>query len=89
MLHLGTLSVGERMLDIDAEVADCALDLRMAARRAMRVTSLWAKAPVNQHSESSSETAFRVDLGSFPKSGVAVVFGSGGIGAALLEDTRS
>ena len=44
---------------------------------------------MNQNSESSSETAFRVDLGSFPKSGVAVVFGSGGIGGALLEAIRA
>jgi hypothetical protein len=30
MLHLRALSEGERILDIGAEVADCALDLRMA-----------------------------------------------------------
>ncbi len=30
MLHLRALSEGERILDVDAEVADCALDLRMA-----------------------------------------------------------
>ena len=32
MLHLRALSEGERILDVDAEVADCALDLRMAER---------------------------------------------------------
>jgi hypothetical protein len=30
LLHLRALSEGERILDIDAEVADRALDLRMA-----------------------------------------------------------
>jgi hypothetical protein len=30
MLHLGALGQNEGILDIDAEVTDCALDLRMA-----------------------------------------------------------
>jgi hypothetical protein len=32
MLHLRALSEGERILDIDAEVADRALDLRMTGQ---------------------------------------------------------
>jgi NAD(P)-dependent dehydrogenase (short-subunit alcohol dehydrogenase family) len=40
--------------------------------------------------EPEDETADRVDLGSFPQAGVAVVFGAGGgIGAALVEAVRA
>jgi len=40
--------------------------------------------------EPEAETADRVDLGSFPQAGVAVVFGAGGgIGAALVEALRA
>jgi NAD(P)-dependent dehydrogenase (short-subunit alcohol dehydrogenase family) len=41
---------------------------------------------VTGHNEPVSATAVRVDLGSFPRAGVAVVFGaSGGIGGALVD----
>jgi NAD(P)-dependent dehydrogenase (short-subunit alcohol dehydrogenase family) len=40
--------------------------------------------------EPEDETADRVELGSFPQAGVAVVFGAGGgIGAALVEAVRA
>jgi NAD(P)-dependent dehydrogenase (short-subunit alcohol dehydrogenase family) len=45
---------------------------------------------VTERFEPQAATAARVDLGSFPQPGVAVVFGAGGgIGAALVESIRA
>ena len=50
----------------------------------------WGKARVTEPSTSSIERTSRVDLASFPNSGVAVVFGAGGgIGGALVEALRA
>ena len=40
---------------------------------------------VTEMSKSSTEATSIVDLGSFPKAGVAMIFGAGGIGGALVE----
>ena len=42
------------------------------------LASRWIKARLTRHSNHRAISTRRVDLGSFPKSGVAVVFGAGG-----------